>query len=366
MVLIIDGHLDIAMNALRYERDQRLPVAQIRLREARLEGDEPGTCTMTAREMRSGGVPLCVTTVIARTRPGIVPDRPAPRYGLDHPTQDMAYASAQGQLAYYEALARRGELTIIRTRGELDAHWSLWQAAPAVGPPPLGAIITMEGADPIVEPDEVHLWWARGLRTLMLAHFEQSCYAYGTPKHDSPEDGPLTGKGRALLKEMAKLDMPLDLTHLCERSFYEAIDAYGGPIYSSHSNCRALADSPRQLSDEQIGIIAKRGGVLGVVLCNGMLTGPDGWQNPRDQFPLSLVADHIDHICQLAGSTQHAAIGSDLDGGFGAEHSPDGLDTIADLHKLEPILAERGYGDNDIVNICHGNWLAFWRRVLPQ
>jgi membrane dipeptidase len=81
--------------------------------------------------------------------------------------------------------------------------------------------------------------------------------------------------------------------------------------------------------------------------------------------PLAAAADHIDHICQLAGNANHVAFGTDLDGGFGTEQSPGGLDTIADLHKFESILAGRGYSDADIDRIFHGNWLQFFLRALP-
>ncbi len=366
MHLIIDGHLDIAMNALRYERDQRLPVAAIRKREARLVGDEPGICTTSVQEMRLANVALAVTTVIARTKLGVIPERLAPRYGLDHPTQDMAYASAMGQLAYYIALQRQGHVTIIRNRAELTAHWETW-STPVIHPrTPLGLIITMEGADPIVEPEELHDWHAAGLRSLMMAHFGPSQYAHGTPGKSVPEDGPLTDKGRALLVEMKNLKMPLDMTHLSDRSFFEAIDLFEGVAYASHSNCRALVAGQRQLSDRQIRLIHERDGVIGVALHNGMLRAAGtGDTLKRRDVSLETVAIHIDHLCQLAGDALHAAIGSDLDGGFGAEHSPSDLDTVADLHKLGAILAGRGFSQADVALILGGNWLRFWSQNLP-
>lgn len=365
MHLIFDGHLDIAMNALRYERDQRLPVAQIREREAKLSGDEPGTCTTSVEEMRRANVAVVVTTVIARTKAPLPPERPAPRYGLDHPTQDMAYASAMGQLAYYTALAKQGQVRIIRDGASLAAHLAVWRK-PVIHPKaPVGVIITMECADPIVEPEELSEWWLSGLRSLMLAHFGAAVHAYGTPGK-SGEEGPVTEKGRRLLAEMSKLKMPLDLTHLCDRSFFDAVDLFDGVVYSSHTNCRTLAPTPRQLTDEQIRIILERDGVLGVALHNGMLRGPINGDSPtRRDVGLEHVALHIDHICQLAGDARHAAIGSDLDGGFGTEQAPSDLDTVADLHKLGPYLTARGYGQADIAGILGGNWLHFWSRALP-
>jgi membrane dipeptidase len=366
MHLIFDGHLDIAMNALTYERDQRLPVAQLRQIHAKVAGDEPGTCTTSVEEMRRANVGMAVTTVIARTKPGVAPERPAKRYDIDHPTQDMAHAAAMGQLAYYRALQKQGHVRIIRTAAELAAHMTEWRRPVLHSRTPVGLIITMEGADPIVQPEEVHEWWDQGLRSLMMAHFGPSAYAHGTPGKSAPEDGPLSDKGRALLVEMAALKMPLDLTHLSDRSFYEAVDAFEGAIYSSHSNCRALVPSVRQLADVQIKLILERDGVLGVALHNGMLRAPTSGDVKRRDVGMEAVAIHIDHLCQLAGDAKHAAIGSDLDGGFGAEFSPHDLDTVADLHKLGTLLKARGFAEADIAGILGGNWDRFWGDVLPE
>jgi membrane dipeptidase len=77
------------------------------------------------------------------------------------------------------------------------------------------------------------------------------------------------------------------------------------------------------------------------------------------------AADHLDHICQLAGNARHCAIGTDLDGGFGTEQTPGDLDTISDVHKLEEILARRGYRSEDIDAIFFGNWLRSFGQALP-
>jgi len=209
----------------------------------------------------------------------------------------------------------------------------------------------------------------------MLSHTADSPYAFGTPPWDAQENvpgasqGPLTDKGRALLGHMSDLAMPLDLTHLCDASFFEAVDRFDGAVYASHSNCRALVNKPRQLTDEQLKIIVERDGLIGVVLCNSMLReAPPAMRDTlgHDHVGLDAVAEHIDHICQLAGDAEHVAIGSDLDGGFGREWSPRQIDTIADLHTLEDVLAKRGMTDDDITRIMHGNWVMFWRRWLPQ
>lgn len=368
--LIIDGHLDAAINALREERDQMLPVSAIREREAHIPKNKLGTCTISFTEMKRCRIPLCLTTVLARAKPWIVSGRDNQGGDCDFPTQDMAYAFAMGQLAYYRELERRGDLTIITDKAGLDAHWARWESGDADAP--VGIILTMEGADPITEPDRVQHWHDLGLRSVFLAHYGHSHYAAGTPAIDQPEsheqDGPVTEKGAALLKAMADIGMPLDMTHLSDTSFWDAARLFDGPVYSSHTNCRILADDPRQFTDDQVRFLIERDGVLGLSMHFAMIKGGFTGEACRVD-PLSVTMDdlvnHIDHICQLAGSSKHVCIGSDLDGGFGAERCPVGLDSCEDLHKIGPIMVDRGYSDADIAGFYHGNWLRFLRRVLP-
>lgn len=369
--LIFDGHLDVSMNALEYERDQTLRVEQVRQREVGDIADGRGTCMVTLPELRRGGTSVFVGTVIARAKPWVKADRKLTRGG-DWPSQDMAYGIAQGQLAYYRRMEQRRELRMIRDRAALDAHWQQWEQEDAAASGPVGMILMMEGADPIVEPGQVGEWFEQGLRCLSLAHFGHSHYAAGTPPREPSEgpggeqDAPLTDSGRALLREMASLPMALDLTHLSDQSFAEAIDLHAGPVCATHANCRALVHTPRQLTDEQIRLIVERDGVIGTAIHNGMLRpNIDDRQAPRDSVSLSHVVDHVMHICELAGSANHVAIGSDLDGGYGRNETPRELDTHANLHRLAPLLAERGFSQGDLARFFGDNWLRFYRRVLP-
>ena len=270
----------------------------------------------------------------------------------------MAYAWGQGQLAYYRILEQQGEIKLIRTSNELDAHWQTWEQA-GNGKLPVGVIVSMECADPIVEPSQAEVWWEDGLRSVTLAHFGPSHYAFGTGGV-----GPLTPKGTQLLKEFERIGMILDLTHLCEPSFYEALDRFSGPVIASHNNCRALVSGDRQFSDEQIKRLIERGAVIGAALDAWMLV--PGWvhgESSPENVKLTAVVDHIDHICQLAGNTLHAAIGTDTGATY---HMPSDFITTGDLQKLEEILAQRGYADADIDAIFHCNWLRFFQRWLPK
>lgn len=378
--MYLDGHLDIAMNALGYERDPSLTVDAIRQRETAAPGgpcaaDGRNTCTTSLPELRAAGFGACLTTLLARAKPWVHPARTTRRAMGDWPTQDMAHAQAAGQLAYYRRLEARGHVRILTSAAALADHAAAWDADPAATP--IGLILTFECADPVTEPAELDLWHQRGVRTLMLTHFGQGHYAAGNPSDDAGNthdiDGPVTPRGRELLAAMHRLGMPLDLTHLSDTSVRDALEHFGGRVYSSHSNCRALAPRQRQLTDAVIRQIAQRRGVIGVVTYFGFIQRDDYancYPSPSGGVPthcvtLEHLADHIDHICQLTGDRRHAALGSDLDGGYGAQECPNDLDRHRDILKLGDILARRGFSDADVAAFFGGNWLRFFGETLP-
>ncbi len=361
MRTLFDGHLDLAWNALSWDRDLTLELDPLNLLDRGMT-DHParGRATTSFPEMRRGNVAACQATLLARARSGARQHAGQFRWSLDYPSQEVASAVARGQLYYYELLEERGLLRMIRTARDLDAHWESWSQN-STGTP-IGYILAMEGADPIVDVGQAAVWWDWGLRSVNLVHYGKSRYAVGTG-----DDGPLTADGILLLQEFEKLGMILDATHLSDTSFFDALDRFSGPVLASHNNCRALVPDGRQFSDRQIQLLVDRDAVIGVALDAWMLL--PGWkrgQSSREEVPLEAVADHIDHICQLAGNWRHVAIGSDLDGGFGTEQTPLGLDRISDLHKLDGILQRRGYSNEAIDDVFHGNWLQFFRRGLPR
>ncbi len=358
---MIDAHLDLAWNALYFNRDLLASVAEVRKMESGLTDElARGRNTLTFPELRRARVPVCLATVISRSGRDEPRTPQFKRVDLDYRTQASAYAHAQGQLAYYRLLEAQGHLRFITTRGELRTHWDAWQKAPDTAP--LGIILAMEGADPIVNPEQVKSWWDQGLRSVGPAHYGRSQYACGTAT-----DGPFTESGVKLLKEFMRVGMILDVTHLSDQSFAHAMQVYEGPLLASHHNCRALVPGDRQFTDEQLKTIIGRGGVIGAPFDNWMIK--PGWvrgTSKPDGVSLEDSADHIDHICQLAGNARHCAIGTDLDGGYGTEQTPHDLDTITDVHKLEDILARRGYSSADIDGIFFANWLRFFEKALPQ
>jgi membrane dipeptidase len=303
-------------------------------------------------DLRAGGIGLVFATVIARKNHG-------QNAGIDFRTHEIAYAQAQGQLAWYRELERKGTIRLIRTSADLAAWRAAWETDPATAP--FGFVLLMEGADPIVAPEQARLWWDDGLRMVGLAHYGPSAYAFGTGSA-----GPLTEKGRGLLRVMDEVGLILDVSHLTDESFHEALDRFAGPVLASHSNCRALVPGDRQLDDAMIGRLVERDGVIGAVMDAWMLES--GWirgETTNEHLSLEAVVDQIDHVCQLAGSSRHVAIGTDLDGGYGIEQTPRDLDTIADVQKIPDLLRRRGYGEDDVAAVMHGNWLRLLERALP-
>ena len=367
---ILDAHLDIAWNALSFDRDQLLDLDELRAREGGLRGASRGNCTVSLPEMRRADVRVCLATLLSRARPPELPEMTANigeigdrsrgevilREDLDHANQTIASAVAQGQLAYYRLLERQGHIRFVLSQEDLRAAWN------DVGlTSPIGIILSMEGCDPIVDPDQAAWWYQQGLRTACLAHYGPSAYAMGTGG-----DGPLTTRGRELLAEFDRLGLILDLVHTADTALDQALDTFGGAVFVSHGNCRALVPHDRQMSDGQIRRIAERGGVIGVVMDEWMiLPGYVRGDEGRERATLEIVAHHVDHICTLLGNVDHVGIGSDLDGGFGTEQTPVDLHTIADLQRLGDILAQRGYKETEVRAVLGGNWVRFFADNLP-
>lgn len=356
-MLIVDAHLDLGWNALWWDRNLELSAQTIRTLDESVPGLGRGQGTVALPELAEGRVCLCFCTTLARCT-----GRPVS--GLDYGSPSQAYGAAQGQIAYYRGLERAGRLRLIRAAGDLRAHvrdWSRWEAAPQVGPPPpLGAVISMESADPILSPQDVEEWWQAGVRVIGPAHYGPGRYAGGT----GTELG-LTSEGVELLRAMEDRGLLLDVTHLSDQAFRQTLDGFHGGVLASHCNSRALVPHQRQLSDPQLRELISRDAVIGVALDVWMFT--TGWtvgHASNQGLGLEKAVDHIDHICQLSGDCAHVGIGSDLDGGFGREQSPPDLDTVADLQKLVGLLERRGYGRNDIAAVMHGNWLALLTRHL--
>ena len=370
-MLIIDGHLDLAFNALHHRRDLTQDVHVLRGREdpkppgpshpdslrdrKRPESTSRGTATVSLPQMRQGCVGIALSTIMCRVQmpTGLLDD------GVR--TQEAAHAMGQSHLHYYKALEREGQLRFIRDTKDLDAAIAAWQNPDSTTP--IGLILSMESADPILDPEQVSWWWEQGLRSVGLTHFGANTWGHGTGTR-----GGLYADAYPLLDALAATNIALDLTHASDLVFWQLLDYWSGPVHASHCNCRALVPGQRHLSDEMIQAIAERGGVIGAVFAEFMLNPEINFDDPAT-YPqtarrsMSAVVDHIDYICQLVGNCNHVAIGSDLDGGFGREMAPIDYDTIADLQRFLDILERRGYSTDDIAAIAHGNLSRFFRQA---
>ncbi|MFT4032782.1 MAG: membrane dipeptidase [Siphonobacter sp.] len=354
-MLIIDAHLDLSMNAMEWNRDLRLPVAEINAREAGLS-DKPdrGKATVSLPELRKGNVAVVVATQIARY---VAPDNPLP--GWHSPQQ--AWAQTQGQLTWYKEMEAAGEMVQITNLDDLENHLMIWNDRTPNDQKPVGYILSLEGADSIVTLAHLERAYHTGLRAIGPAHYGPGRYAQGTDA-----TGFMGKTGQALLKEMERLNIILDATHLCDDSFWEAMDHFNGNVWASHNLCRTLVNHNRQFSDEQIRELINRNAVIGGALDAWMMV-PNwvrGQSTPRGMnCNLEVLIDHLDHICQIAGNSLHIGIGTDLDGAFGREQCPYDLETIADLQTIPELLTKRGYTADDIQNVMHHNWLRFLRRA---
>lgn len=352
--IIVDAHEDIAWAGLALGRDYLRSAQETRRLE---EGTDAvrrnGRCMLGLPEWLEGRIAIiCGSVYLTPNTAGIMGWDPQ-----NYTNAEEAFQRANEQLDYYERLAERSEqVRLIGNRADLEAVLASWDA----GSPQVGIIPALEGADPIRRPEDVEYWYGRGVRIVALAWAAGSRYAGGNRAL-----GPLTDAGRALLDVLAESGMILDVSHLAEEAFWEVVDRYEGLVVATHSNPRALVPGPRQLSDQMIRALAMRDGVIGIAPYNRFLVPDWSPADGKEAVTLQDVAAAIDHVCQVVGDAAHVGLGSDFDGGFGAEATPLGVDTVADLPKIADALAERGFAESDIAAVMAGNWLRVLRAALP-
>ncbi len=350
--IILDAHEDIAYNALYFGRDYRAPVVETRQRE---RGRPWPLAMLGLPDALLGRVAIVFATLFAPSRSAA---RLLPPGSRTYNTPQEAYQLAMSQLDYYQRLADESDkIRLIRTQADLDAVLATWADDAPLSARQQGLVILMEGADPIIEPEQFAEWYERGVRIVGPA-WGATRYAGGT---GAP--GPLTPLGRALLDVMSDYNALLDISHLAEKAALQALDQYTGPIIASHSNPRRFSDSDRHLTDEMILRLAERDGVMGVVIYNRFLSST--WTPGDKRLPKTIVLDVIDAICQLTGSARHVGIGTDFDGGFGEKEAPEGFDTVMDLWSLSSDLIQRGYQPDDVDAILYVNMLRQLKQCLP-
>lgn len=341
-MFIFDAHLDLAMNALEWNRDLTKSVYQIRESEkGMVDKPDRGNNTVSLDAMRKGNIGICVATQIAGIKNKINP------HGWS--SMEQAWAQTQGQLNWYKEMEKNGEMYQIYDLNTLDNQIENWQKE--TKKKPIGYILSLEGADSIVNIDYLEKSYMLGLRAIGPAHYGPGVYAHGTDSN-----GSIGQKGKELVKKIEELNLILDVTHLSDTSFWETIEIYNGNLWASHNNCRKFVNHNRQFSDDQIKEIIRRDGVIGVPLDAWMMV-PNwirGKSTPETMgVTLNQMIENIDHICQLSGNSNHVGIGTDLDGAFGVEQTPTDIDTIADLQKIPLMLKKIGFSESDVEKVMN-------------
>ena len=353
--LLIDAHLDLAYNALTWRRDLRRAACYTRDQEAGSAAQKHNGQAMVGwPDLVRGRVGIVFGTIFCQPR-----THQMSSHELTYETPYEAHEQGMAQLDFYRRWEEREpeHVKLIGTRSDLEAVVSDWLTAP-LGHNRIGIVPLMEGADPILEPKELERWYEKGLRIVGPA-WDTTRYAGGTW-----QGGGITRLGRELFEVMAQFKMILDVSHLSHRALFDALDLYEGEhVIASHSNPQRFVNTERQLPDPAIERIAERGGVIGIVLFNKFLK--QDWSGKKHDVSFDEVVRAIDHVCQVTGSADHVGIGTDFDGGFGAEAAPREINTARDLHKIGDEMLQRGYESHHVAQIMHGNWLRVLRAALP-
>jgi membrane dipeptidase len=360
--LIVDAHEDIAYNMLTFGRDYTRSAAETRQIETATGSrvlEHNGQCVLGWPDYQRGRVAIVFSTLFATPLRRRIGDWDTQTYA-DYNQAHHLYST---QLDTYHKLADQApdKFKLIGTRADLENVLAHWNDSRQVTHP-VGLVPLMEGAEGVRTPAELDEWWQAGLRMIGPA-WAGTRFCGGTR-----DPGPLTDDGRALLEAMAELGFTLDISHMDELSVLQSLDMYAGPIIASHANVAALLpgyDGNRLLPEDVIKGLIAREAVIGVVPFCAFLKA--GWKmgDKRDDITLATLAAHVDHICQMAGDARHVGLGSDFDGGFGLNAIPAGMDTIADLQDLGPILIAKGYHDEEVTAILGENWLRHLRTNLP-
>lgn len=356
-MLIVDAHEDLAYNALVDGRDYLQSAYATRAAEA--GGPVPeasGLCMLGLPEWLRGGVAVVFATLTA------IPLSHARAGEPGYADTEEAHRQAVAQVDIYGRwAASHPQITLVTHRHHLDNVLESWSelSTDSADRRQVGLVLLIENADVIREPDEVGYWYEQGVRLVGPA-WHSNRYTGSTM-----EPGQLTRLGRELLAEMGRAGMALDLSHMADEACLEALEMYEGPVVATHANPRRLVPMYRLLPDGIIERVADRDGVVGIMPLSWALD-PAWRTKAREDIHLDVVVDAIDVVCELAGDALHVGIGSDFDGGQGAEAAPAELDTIADLPRLAEALARRGYGNEAVEAIMGGNWLRLLRERLPD
>ncbi len=258
----------------------------------------------------------------------------------------------------------------------------------------ISAFLTIEGGHQIDDDLRVlRMYYRMGIRSMTLSHFRNNNWADSST--DKPQHNGLTPFGKDVVREMNRLGMVVDVSHISDKTFYDALEVSSKPVILSHSSCRALSDVPRNVTDDMLRALAKNGGVIGINFGEGFISpkdaerlratvaamsdAPDLTGKALDDYAakeyqhevgeaqrafatVDDVAAHIDHAVKIAG-IDHVGIGSDFDG---ISSPPQGLEDVSKMPALVAALLKRGYSEADIKKTLGGNTLRVIRAVTGK
>ena len=215
----------------------------------------------------------------------------------------------------------------------------------------VAAMLSIEGADVIEgELAMLRVFHRLGVRMVGLVHSLRNLLADGVT--DRRTGGGLSELGVQAVEEMDRLGVIVDVSHINDAGFWDVMDVARGPVIASHSNCRAVCDHPRNMTDEMIGALAKGGGVMGMNFAPSFVHATDP--------SVETLVDHIDHVVKLVGP-DHVGLGSDFDG---IPSTPVGLEDVTKMPSITSELVSRGYGEEDIRKILGANHLRLIKQVI--
>lgn len=330
---IVDAHNDLLME-LNFRRAEATPFA-----------------TYWMNNLRSGGVKLQVCPVYTAELE-LLPER-ALRQGLE---QVVACKRAVRENAE--------QVTLVQTRSDLELVESSDR---------LGLMLSMEGAEPLgYDPEMADIFWELGVRMFSLTHNRRNAFADGAAE---PAHGGLSNLGKLLVDRLAAVGAMIDLVHTSERTFYDILERSGeAPILVSHAACRSIIDTPRNLSDDQLQALAKRGGVLGLMLLP-LVIDPD-------RPTIARALDHLDHAVEVMG-IDHVGLGGDfirqvframiahtqpdslLPSGMAMDAAIDNIAGPEDYPAFVAALRDRGYTGERLDAVLGGNFRRLFREALP-
>ncbi len=343
MIPVFDGHNDVLLRL--WSKKAGDPVASF------LTGDGEGH--MDLPRMVKGGFAGGFFAIF-------VPSPQDEEFTDDEDVNPPA-AHEVGQFAAFSAVVSMASLLFRieeASEGRFKVCRSVADIRAALADGKMAAVFHIEGAEAIdAELKALDVLHKAGLRSLGIVWSRNNVFGHGVPfRFPSPPDtGPgLTEAGKALVRRCNELNILIDVSHLNEKGFWDVARHSTAPIVATHSNAHALSASSRNLTDDQIRIIGKSGGMIGLNFANGFLRADGRWVSENG---LDTMLRHLDHMMKLAGE-DHVGLGSDFDGA----RIPAQIGDASGLPRLVDAMQAHGYGEALTRKLCSENWMNMLER----